>query len=420
MFSIIVAIDEKNGIGFNYSIPWNLSKDQQHFWRQTQHAAVIMGKTTFLSLPCTLKNRHVIVVTKSRLSDIITASTLDEALKEAQNYEKIFVAGGAQLYEEAIHHPLCKELIITHIHSTYECDTHFPTIPCCYIQTVREYHDDFDIAWYKYQNKEEDQYLHLIATILAEPLGENGTHSIFGVMLKFNLRGGMMPLLTTKSVYWKGVVAELLWFLSGNTDCDTLSSQGVHIWDGNAAKHGSTDLGPIYGYQWRSFGGNYPSRNGGIDQIQRAIDLLKKDPTSRRIIVSAWNPADIEKMALPPCHAMFQFRVKDGYLDCMMTQRSCDVGLGLPFNIASYALLTHMVAHVTGLKAGELTISIGDAHIYKEHVTNIRAQLEIEPKQFPKLKLKEHRSDLFSFVMEDIQLENYYPAKKIMLPLVIH
>ena len=223
-----------------------------------------------------------------------------------------------------------------------------------------------------------------------------GTLSIFGAQTRYDLRRGF-PLLTTKKVLFPAVVRELLWFLRGSTNINDDLTQHTPIWDAWADESG--DLGPIYGYQWRNWGGQ------GIDQISDAIDLIKNDPTSRRIIVSAWNVADVPKMALPPCHTLFQFYVQDGHLDCQLYQRSADIALGVPFNIASYALLTHLIAAECDLEAGELVHTLGDAHIYVNHIEGLRRQLEREPLPLPRLVIAKKPLDEITF--DDIRVEGY-------------
>ena len=244
-------------------------------------------------------------------------------------------------------------------------------------------------------------YLELIDTILqrGEPRDDRtgtGTLSIFGAQTRYDLREGF-PVVTTKKILFKAVVWELLWFLRGSTNINDDLTQHTPIWDAWADENG--ELGPIYGHQWRNWGGS------GIDQIQNAIDLIKKDPLSRRIIVNAWNVADVPRMALPPCHTMFQFYVINGYLDCQLYQRSADMALGIPFNIASYALLTAMVANECDLKPRFFVHTIGDAHIYMNHVDGLRRQLEREPYPPPTLELAHKPVDEMTF--EDIRLENY-------------
>lgn len=240
-----------------------------------------------------------------------------------------------------------------------------------------------------------------------------GTLSVFGHQMRFDLTE-TFPLVTTKRVFWKGVVHELLWFLQGDTNVRYLQEHGVHIWDEWADESG--ELGPVYGSQWRS----WPAPNGDtIDQIAAVIDQIKTNPDSRRLIVSAWNVAEVGNMALPPCHALFQYYVADGRLSCQLYQRSADVFLGVPFNIASYALLTRMVAHVTGLKPGEFIHTLGDAHLYLNHLKQADKQLAREPKALPTLHLDPNVSDIFEFRFEDVMLENYECHSGIRAPIAV-
>lgn len=251
----------------------------------------------------------------------------------------------------------------------------------------------------------ERQYLNLLADILENGVQRGdrtgtGTLGVFGRQIRFDLSKGF-PVLTTKKLHLRSIIVELLWFLRGDTNVKYLQDNGCRIWDEWADENG--DLGPVYGKQWRS----WAAPNGqSIDQIANLIEGLKTNPNSRRHIVSAWNPADVEDMALPPCHCLFQFFVADGKLSCQLYQRSADVFLGVPFNIASYALLTMMVAQVVGLKPGEFVHTFGDAHLYMNHLEQAREQIRREPKPFPTLKMADKR-DLFAFAYEDFQLEGY-------------
>jgi thymidylate synthase len=262
------------------------------------------------------------------------------------------------------------------------------------------------------------QYLDLLADVLrngAEKADRTGTGtlSVFGRQMRFDLAQGF-PLVTTKKLFTKAIVHELLWFLRGETNTAYLKANGVTIWDEWADARG--ELGPVYGFQWRS----WPMANGGtIDQIKEAVRLLKTDPNSRRIIVSAWNPADIPKMALAPCHAFFQFYVADGRLSCQMYQRSADLFLGVPFNIASYALLTHMMAQGAGLAPGEFIHTLGDAHIYLNHVEQVKTQLTRAPRSLPRVKLNPAVNDVLEFRYEDIGFEGYDPHPAIAAPIAV-
>jgi thymidylate synthase len=280
----------------------------------------------------------------------------------------------------------------------------------------------------------EQQYLTLCRELLSHEKirGDRtgvGTLSEFGKKLLFDLRDGF-PLLTTKKVYWKAVVEELLWFIRGDTNAKHLSEKGVKIWDGNTTRdfldkrgldYPEGEAGPIYSHQWRHFGGDYPSteENPGVDQLKEIIEMIKTDPTSRRLIVSAWNPKDLPKMALPPCHSFFQFYVDEGELSCQMYQRSCDVGLGLPFNIGSYALLTHMIAAVTGLKVGKLIMILGDTHIYSTHREALTEQIKREPLPFPKLSFSRIPETLFEFTADDIVLDGYLTHASVKMEMAV-
>lgn len=250
------------------------------------------------------------------------------------------------------------------------------------------------------------QYLDLLAHTLANGSKKTdrtgtGTISIFGHQMRFNLADGF-PMLTTKKLHRKSIIHELLWFLSGSTNIAYLKENGVSIWDEWADENG--DLGPVYGAQWRS----WPAPNGEkIDQIAALVEQIKNNPDSRRHIVSAWNPAEVDHMALPPCHCLFQFYVADGRLSCQLYQRSADIFLGVPFNIASYALLTQMMAQVTGLEAGDFVHSFGDAHLYLNHIEQARLQLERAPRPLPKMTLNKNVTDLFEFTYQDFTLSDY-------------
>jgi thymidylate synthase len=240
-----------------------------------------------------------------------------------------------------------------------------------------------------------------------------GTISVFGHQMRFDLAAGF-PLLTTKKVHLKSVIHELLWFLQGDTNIKYLKDNGVTIWDEWADENG--DLGPIYGYQWRS----WPAADGRhIDQISEVVDTLKRNPDSRRIIVSAWNVGELPNMKLPPCHAFFQFYVADGKLSCQLYQRSADIFLGVPFNIASYALLTMMMAQATGLEPGDFVHTLGDAHIYLNHLDQVNLQLSREPRALPTMRLNPEVRDIFAFKYEDFMLEGYDPHPGIKAPVAV-
>ena len=262
------------------------------------------------------------------------------------------------------------------------------------------------------------QYLDLMQHVLDNGTGKEdrtgtGTLSVFGYQMRFDLSAGF-PALTTKKVHLRSIIHELLWFLKGDTNIKYLNDNGVSIWDEWADENG--ELGQVYGYQWRS----WPAANGQhIDQISRVVEQIRETPDSRRIIVSAWNVGEIENMALPPCHAFFQFYVADGRLSCQLYQRSADIFLGVPFNIASYALLTLMMAQATGLKPGEFIHTLGDAHLYSNHLEQAGTQLQREPRALPVMKINPEVNDVFAFRFEDFELVDYHPHPHIKAPVAV-
>jgi thymidylate synthase len=262
-------------------------------------------------------------------------------------------------------------------------------------------------------------YLDLVTDLLENGVRKGdrtgtGTRALFGRQIRFDLKAGF-PLLTTKKVHLKSVIHELLWFISGETNVRPLQRAGVRIWD-EWADPETGDLGPVYGAQWRSWEGA-----GGrvVDQLQNVIDEIRTNPDSRRLIVSAWNAALIEEMALPPCHCLFQFQVLDGRLHCQLYQRSADIFLGVPFNIASYALLTHMVAHVTGLQVGEFIHTFGDLHLYDNHLEQAKKQLSREPRELPSLRICSDIAEIDQFSFEDFEVQDYDPHPAIPAPVAV-
>jgi len=289
------------------------------------------------------------------------------------------------------------------------------------------------------KDHEEYQYLNLIEKILTEGVKRGdrtgtGTLSVFGAQMRYSLKDGVFPMLTTKRVFWRGVAEELLWFVKGSTSAKELQAKNIKIWDGNSTRefldgrglthHEEGDLGPVYGFQWRHFGATYKTMHDnydglGVDQLMKCIDQIKNNPNSRRIVMTAWNPSDLDKMALPPCHMFVQFYVANGQLSCQMYQRSADMGLGVPFNIASYALLTRLMAQVCGLEAGEFVHVIGDAHVYLNHVEPLKEQLKRTPRKFPVLKINPNKMDIDGFEYKDFKVEGYKPHKTIKMKMAV-
>ncbi|CAF1401960.1 unnamed protein product [Rotaria sordida] len=290
-------------------------------------------------------------------------------------------------------------------------------------------------------NHEEKQYLNIVKEIIEKGVKKSdrtgiGTLSIFGpTNMRFNLRNGCFPLLTTKRVFWRGVIEELLWIISGKTDANILNEKNVKIWNDNGTREfldklGFTqrqegDLGPVYGFQWRHYGAKYIDcktdyTGQGIDQLAQLIHMVKTDPNSRRLILCAWNVNQIPEMALPPCHVLCQFNVSPSKeLSCLMYQRSCDLGLGVPFNIASYSLLTYMIAHICDLTPGDFIYTMGDAHVYLNHIEPLREQIQREPQPFPTLTIVNKRNSIDDFHINDFKLENYLPDRPIKMQMAI-
>ncbi|TPP39632.1 Bifunctional dihydrofolate reductase-thymidylate synthase [Fasciola gigantica] len=286
---------------------------------------------------------------------------------------------------------------------------------------------------------DEQGYLNLLQYILSNGVPRpdrtgTGTMAVFGPQLRFNLRDGHFPLLTTKQVFFRGIVEELLWFIRGSTDARELSAKKVHFWDANASRAfldslGFTareegDLGPVYGFQWRHSGADYVDCKAdytgqGVDQLAEVIRLISERPWDRRILIVAWNPRDLSKMALPPCHCLVQFFVANDELSCQLYQRSADLGLGVPFNIASYALLTYMIAHLTGLKPGEFVHTMGDAHIYSNHQEALNEQVKRVPRPSPKLRIVRKVTNINDFEFRDFELTNYKPYPKLPMKMAV-
>ncbi|KAG7336572.1 thymidylate synthase [Nitzschia inconspicua] len=440
----------------------------------TKLNAVVMGRNTWNSIPqqfrpLTGRTNVVLTRTPSALHDIpdsvMVATSLRDAwqqLAQRDDLGEIFVIGGAQIYQQALEQNYVQKIIMTRVDTPpgMEFDTYFPDILSCPNNEWKLLQEDdpnqppkeeqqqeeengitYRFLTYIKPNKEETQYLDLIRKILKEGVirGDRtgtGTQSIFGAQMRFELRHGQLPLLTTKKTFWRGVAEELLWFISGSTNANLLAEKNIHIWDGNGSKEflesrglghrEEGDLGPVYGFQWRHFGAEYKDMytnydGQGVDQLQQCIDKIKHNPEDRRIIMSAWNPAALDEMALPPCHLLCQFFVdtSKNELSCQLYQRSADMGLGVPFNIASYALLTHLMAHVTGRKPGELIHTLGDAHVYMNHIQPLQEQLEREPRPFPKLYINPSKTNIDDFVYDDLTVVGYNPHKAISMKMAV-
>ena len=444
MFSIVAALQVKSlGIGHQGHLPWpKCSEDLSHFQRLTSHGVVIMGRKTYESLPDSMRplpNRKNIVISRT-LTDLpgaMVLSTLEDALA-ACNDTNVFVIGGGKLYRQAMDHPKCQCLYLTWMKDHSDCDTFFPALDGWTM--MHSYPSkSTQIQQFCVYERSECQYLRLVRQILdngqlRSDRTNTSTLSIFGASMRFSLRQNSIPILTTKRVFWRGIVEELMWFLRGSTDASELQNRNIHIWDAHGSReyldsiglesHDTNDLGPVYGFQWRHFGADYVDchadyTNKGVDQIQECIRLIKEDPSSRRILFSAWNPPDLKRCALPPCHVLCQFYVANNELSCQMYQRSGDMGLGVPFNIASYALLTRLMAEVCGLQAGDFIHVIGDAHVYCNHIEALETQLLRQPQCFPKLRIQTKRTNLCDYVYDDFVLLDYCPDATIPMHVAI-
>ncbi len=446
-FNIIVAVDQKGGIGKENSMPWHNPEDLRFFQEITNNSMIIMGRKTWESLPTKpLKNRINVIVShdyQTKYKDVIICDSLEKALC-LKTDTKVFVIGGSEIYKQSFNYlHNCVRLYLTQIQHDFNCDRFFPDYTQGFYLAKKSdtrlgmtnvLYNFLELIPYN-QNSQEIAYLKCIYDIIDTGVHKNdrtgvGTISKFGVQMRFDLSESF-PLLTTKKVNFRLIAEELLWFIRGCTDSNELSKKKVRIWDANGSREfldnlGFTereagDLGPVYGFQWRHSGAKYVDHKTdytgqGIDQLQNCIDMIRNDPNSRRIIMNSWNPSDLGKMALPPCHTMCQFYVADKKLSCQLYQRSGDMGLGVPFNIASYALLTYMVASVTGLQPGEFVHVIGDAHVYSNHVKALTQQIQRTPLYFPKLKIT-HKENINDFVMEDFQVQGYvhHPILKMKM-----
>jgi len=457
VITIVARRASDNVIGSRGIIPWYIPEDVRFFRKVTNQGnsgntrnICIMGRKTYQSLGVdALPQRTIFVISSStelKLHEEITEEqvriyptpreALSKALEIQKSPGKIFICGGENVYRELIPH--CSKIYLTEVYRPGDGlgDTFFPSefLKGFSLEERSEmkYSTNqgipFEYCVYR-RDHQELPYLNLCKTIIErgdvkEDRTGTGTISYFGPQLTYDLSiRGEFPLLTTKRVFWKGVVEELLWFIRGETDANLLSQKGVKIWDGNTTRefldqrglegYEVGDIGPGYGFQWRHWGAEYKGileegEIGGIDQLKDAVRQIRETPESRRIIVSAWNVSDLNKMALPPCHLLFQFNVSGEFLDLKMYQRSADWFLGVPFNIASYALLLRMVCHLTGKKPRFLILTFGDAHVYKTHLEQIKEQISREPYPFPTLEIVDRgQTNLEDFQFEDFKLVNY-------------
>lgn len=446
--NIIVAVSQNFVIGRDNSLPWKIPSELQYFKQKTignGKNAVVMGRKTFDSIGKPLPGRFNIVLTRNVTKDssqeenICFCSTMNNVLKECQlrNIEDIFIIGGSQLYTLVFEQypEKIKTIFLTKIHEKFEGNVFLPQIPWnnfyLYSSCRDEQNENVEYLIYHSHegNRGECQYLDLIRTTLQQP-----DLCSFGYSMKFDLEKGF-PLLTTKKMFLRGVIEELLWFLRGETNSTLLKEKKVHIWDKNGSRDyldsiGLTermegDLGPVYGFNFRHYGASYINcytdySGQGTDQVEYVLNLIKNEPHSRRILINLWNPTQLNEVALPACHVLYQFKVHDNKLSCCLYQRSGDIGLGIPFNIASASLMTHIFAHLTNLKVGVLTHCIGDAHIYKEHVETLQEQQQRIPFSFPLLQIKPlGQEKVEDFQVTDFIMKGYISHDTIKMPLIV-
>jgi thymidylate synthase len=450
MVNIIFAVDQNNNFcsSDRVSLPWKrVSEDMKWFKDCTTLGdgknAVIMGKNTFASMCHTpLKDRVNIIVSKTMSTqgifpdNIIIANRLNSAINKAKEAgcKNVFVIGGITLIEEAFKHPELEQIFITTINNEYESKDYVKfnyNLPDnMYLRDIIKLGNNHYVKIYSKEKiiTDESNYIDLVKDVLVN--GESrddrtgvGTISVFGRQFTMDISNSF-PLLTTKRVFWRGVAEELLFFISGKTDTKILEAKGVNIWKGNTSrefldKRGLKHLeegeyGKSYGYQWRHFGDK-------VDQLQELIDGIKKDPYSRRHYMTAWNPLELDNIPLPACHLSCQFYVspKNNKLSCQVYMRSCDIFLGLPFNIASYALLTYMICHLTNLQPDKLSFCLGDSHIYKNHIEQCKEMIDRDLKPLPTLKIKREVKDIDDFKFEDFEIIGYNPHPTIKAEMAV-
>jgi len=450
MFELIVATDVHGGIGNNNKLPWPRSrKDMAFFKEKTEGHIVIMGRKTFDSLPKSrrplVKRLNLVLTSEERedtefLVHFTSVSAVVRYVGALKTDRKAFVIGGWNIYKQFLDLKLVDVIWHTLFRDEYKCDTIFDT----------SYLEDYSETWtnedtliftkYEYRNQEELNYLTHINNIrnngnYRENRTGVNTYSVFcPKQLRFNLRNGVFPLLTTKKCVLRQIFVELQFYLSGKSDSKILEEQKVFVWKGNTNReflderglshYKEGDMGPSYSFNFRHYGAPYKGCDEnydgkGFDQVAYCIDQIRNNPTSRRIIINLWNPFVMNEMSLPPCMFLYQFYVNDGELSCHANLRSSDTFLGLPWNIATAALLTKMLAHVCELKVGDLIITTNDAHIYDNQLDGIKEQLSRRPKRFPLLYINNATDDLYEIKYNDLELINYNPCERIKVPMVV-
>lgn len=472
-FNLIAAYLRTNtkndrGIGMRNKLPWKIKEDMARFTKITTTTkdrnkinGVLMGRKTWESLKRPLKNRYNAVLSekmKIEKENVKSYETIEKALKEMgenKEIEEIYVIGGERIYNETIKDKRCDKIYVTEIHEEYECDTYFPEIPEIkkggWMKEIKKEkvtsEENIELTYKIYKNMEEEeseekQYIELVKKILKKKnivKGRNGNvYRTFGDQHVFDLSKGY-PLLTTKKVFFRGVIEELLFFLKGKTDTKELEEKRINIWKENTTKkflrerklkYKEGDMGPMYGWQWRNYGIKYEGcgknyKNKGYDQLKKLIENLIENKYDRRHLLTTYNPEQVQESVLAPCHGLIvQFYVEDKKLNCKMYQRSVDVMLGYPFNIASYAALVHILCKITGYKPGELIMTLGDAHIYEDHINGALEQIKRTPLKMPELRVTKELENqkmetILNYIDEldikDFELKhyNYHPSIKM-------
>nr|WQM86917.1 bifunctional dihydrofolate reductase-thymidylate synthase [Marseillevirus cajuinensis] len=429
-YYIVFACDQRGGIGKEGKIPWHLPEDLATFQRMTFGRPIIYGRKTLESFPGSKplpKRRNIVVSRNTSLSveGAEVAHSIEEAFSLVDGV--CVVIGGSEIYTQCLEQfpDLCLGVSRTLVMGKHDVDTWFSVKQTKYSYLIKSSHN-FETAMLFRKSEGELAYLSLLSEVLysgekREDRTGTGTRSLFGKNLIFENISEKFPLITVKRMAWGCVLSELLWFLSGSTDSKMLELQNNNIWkknssrkflDGRGLNYREGDCGPIYGFQWRHWGAKYVDcdtnyRGQGTDQILSIVSSINKNPNSRRMVLSAWNVSDLDKMCLPPCHSFSQFYVRGEYLDCHLYQRSADLALGVPFNIASYACLLSILAKTTEKKAGNLTMSFGDVHVYETHIENACKMLERLPHKSPKLTINISDETLFGLSKEDFSLQGY-------------
>lgn len=458
-FNIIAAVSKNRGIGYNNTLPWKYNKiDMEHFMNLTKNThdpnkvnSVIMGRNTWNSIGSVpLINRANVVVSSTKIRNdngmVVSENSFDRVLSRLSDHPQIetnYVIGGEQLYRESILHPNVDKIYLTEINEKHECDTYFPDIPKWFeLVNTEKFYNGMCINTYKNRlspNSDEYSYLNCLRDVLNNgELVENDRTGVGAItstsnMMKFNIDTlyssdedilYQVPVITTKSIYLRGVILELLWFMKGITNTKWLSNKGVNIWDGNSSRefldslgleYPDGEIGPTYGHQFVNCGGDYESKTGGINQIEYVINELRNNPTSRRALINLWHVPDLDKMALPPCQFKYTFYITghntNPQLNCSTTMRSADMFLGVPFNITSASLFTILLSRVLNILPGEVSIACDIPHIYSNHVEQVKTQLERKPLEFPTLTINKDINsfdDIKNLSVDNFHFNDYY------------